>query len=86
MLMRLAVARIVHFLRLHLVGRTIKNVDAMEDPILFKDTTGSIFARTLEGRTVVEAIGKGKYFGCVSRRAPGDDYLPMTLALLVAIC
>jgi len=48
------VARVVHFLRLHLVGKTIKKVDAPEDAIIFGKvgTTGPEVVAALTGKKV----------------------------------
>ncbi|KAL1859601.1 hypothetical protein VTK73DRAFT_7535 [Phialemonium thermophilum] len=58
------VARIVHFLRLHLVGKTIKKVNAIDDNNVFgkAGTTGQEFAAALTGKKVVDAGSQGKYF------------------------
>lgn len=49
-----AVARIVHYLRHHLVGRTIKAADAIEDASVFGKvgTTGTQVAAALTGKKV----------------------------------
>jgi hypothetical protein len=48
------VARVVHFLRAHLVGRTIKNAMVVEDTNVFgkAGTTGMDFVNALSGRKV----------------------------------
>ncbi|KAI1493884.1 putative formamidopyrimidine-DNA glycosylase [Biscogniauxia mediterranea] len=58
------VARVVHFLRLHLVGRTITKVLAPDDANVFGKvgTSGSAFERALTGKRVVGAGTQGKYF------------------------
>ncbi|KAG5934016.1 hypothetical protein E4U53_000793 [Claviceps sorghi] len=51
------VARIVHFLRLHLVGKKIKDASAIDDANVFGKvgTTGAAVAAALKGRQVVSA-------------------------------
>lgn len=58
------VARVVHYLRLHLVGKTIKNVTAIEDTNVFGKvgTTGAEVVKALTGKKVVSAGTQGKYF------------------------
>ncbi|KAL5614448.1 hypothetical protein BROUX41_004553 [Berkeleyomyces rouxiae] len=52
------VARVVHFLRKHLVSKTIRNVTAVEDPIVLKsDVTAE-----LTGRKILSVERHGKYF------------------------
>ena len=48
------VARAVHFLRLHLVGKTIKSATAVEDGNVFGKvgTTGPEFAAAMTGKKV----------------------------------
>jgi len=47
------VARIVNRLRKHLVGKTISAVHAVEDVIVFKDTTHTEFMAKMKGKKVV---------------------------------
>ncbi|KAG6035501.1 hypothetical protein E4U41_006055 [Claviceps citrina] len=58
------VARIVHFLRLHLVGRKIKNASALDDANVFgkAGTTGAAVEAALRGKKVISAGSQGKYF------------------------
>ncbi|KAI0175082.1 formamidopyrimidine-DNA glycosylase domain-containing protein [Pestalotiopsis sp. NC0098] len=58
------VARVTHYLRLHLVGKTIKKVTAPDDANVFGKvgTSGPAFEKALAGRTVVGAGSQGKYF------------------------
>lgn len=58
------VARIVHFLRVHLVGKTIKSVEAIEDANVFGKvgTTGADVATALANKKVISAGTQGKYF------------------------
>ncbi len=48
------VSRIVHFLRLHLVGKKISKVRAPDDAVIFgkAGTTGPAFEAALKGNTV----------------------------------
>ncbi|KAI1263216.1 formamidopyrimidine-DNA glycosylase [Xylariaceae sp. FL1019] len=58
------VARITHFLRAHLVGKTISKVHAADDTNVFNKvgTTGAAFQSALAGKTVTSAGSQGKYF------------------------
>ncbi|SPQ23186.1 54aeb9c9-2ab2-4d87-8eb7-daa03a7ddd9a [Thermothielavioides terrestris] len=66
------VARIVHYLRLHLVGKSIKSVKAIEDTNVFgkAGTTGPEVAEALTGKTVLSAGSQGKYFWLVLDKPP----------------
>ncbi|XXG95971.1 hypothetical protein Hte_002248 [Hypoxylon texense] len=66
------VARVVHFLRLHLVGKTISQVAAPDDANVFGKvgTSGPAFARALTGKTVVDVGSQGKYFWMVLSSPP----------------
>ncbi|KAK0640929.1 Formamidopyrimidine-DNA glycosylase N-terminal domain-containing protein [Cercophora newfieldiana] len=66
------IARIVHFLREHLVGKMVKNATAIEDANVFGKvgTTGSEVAKALKGRKVVSAGNQGKYFWIVLDKPP----------------
>ncbi|KAH0563350.1 hypothetical protein GP486_002085 [Trichoglossum hirsutum] len=56
------VAKIVHQLRKHWVGKTISSVRATEDTLVFKDTTPDLFKNAITGKEVVGAGQQGKYF------------------------
>jgi len=56
------VARLVGRLKKYLVGKKLKHVAAMDDPVVFQDTTAHEFLRATEGRTVLDAKSLGKYF------------------------
>lgn len=58
------VSRIVHFIRKHLVGKTLAKVQAQHDDIVFgKVGTSAVeFQRALQGKKVVGAGQQGKYF------------------------
>ncbi|KAI1504674.1 putative formamidopyrimidine-DNA glycosylase [Biscogniauxia marginata] len=66
------VARVVHFLRLHLVGKKINKVLAPDDANVFGKvgTSGSAFERALAGKRVVGAGTQGKYFWLLLDSAP----------------
>ncbi|KAL2017152.1 hypothetical protein VTK56DRAFT_2521 [Thermocarpiscus australiensis] len=66
------VARIVHYLRRHLVGKTIKTAEAIEDNNVFgkAGTTGPDVAAALTGKKVLSAGSQGKYFWLVLDRPP----------------
>lgn len=69
------IARIVNRLTQHLVGKTISKVTALEDAVVFKDTTHTAFAAALKGKKVLAAKRWGKYFWY---------YTPNSLLLLPA--
>ncbi|KAF2786960.1 formamidopyrimidine-dna glycosylase [Melanomma pulvis-pyrius CBS 109.77] len=58
------VARIVHFLKKHVVGKTIATVKTQEDDIIYGKvgTSATAFSAALTGKTVVAARQQGKYF------------------------
>ncbi|KAI1436181.1 formamidopyrimidine-DNA glycosylase [Xylaria sp. CBS 124048] len=58
------VARITHYLRKYLVGRSITKIVAQDDGNVFGKvgTTGAAFQTALAGRRVVAAGSQGKYF------------------------
>ncbi|KAK1759484.1 Formamidopyrimidine-DNA glycosylase N-terminal domain-containing protein [Echria macrotheca] len=66
------IARIVHYLRLHLVGKTVKKAEAIEDTNVFGKvgTTGPAVAAALTGRKVISAGNQGKYFWIVLDKPP----------------
>ncbi|KAF2159126.1 hypothetical protein M409DRAFT_30407 [Zasmidium cellare ATCC 36951] len=66
------VARIVHYLRKHLVNRTIKSCQGFEDNIVYGKVGCSAdeFSKAVEGRTVTGAGQQGKYFYVTFDRAP----------------
>ncbi|KAL1903362.1 hypothetical protein Sste5346_000648 [Sporothrix stenoceras] len=65
-------ARIVHFLKTHLVGKRIKVAKAIDDASVFGKvgTTGDAVANALTGKEVVGAGSQGKYFWLVLDSAP----------------
>jgi formamidopyrimidine-DNA glycosylase len=62
------VARIVHYLRQHLVGKTIKHAAAIDDTNVFGKvgTTGADVAAALTGKKVLSSGSQGKYFWFVA--------------------
>ncbi|PNY29161.1 Formamidopyrimidine-DNA glycosylase [Tolypocladium capitatum] len=66
------VARIVHFLRLHLVGKKIANASAIDDGNVFGKvgTSGAAVEAALKGRKVVSAGNLGKYFWITLDKPP----------------
>ncbi|KAI1764962.1 Formamidopyrimidine-DNA glycosylase N-terminal domain-containing protein [Hypoxylon sp. FL1150] len=66
------VARVVHFLRLHLVGKTIRKVLAPDDTNVFGKvgTSGPAFVQALTGKAVVDVGRQGKYFWMTLSSAP----------------
>ncbi|OQE43122.1 hypothetical protein PENCOP_c003G08464 [Penicillium coprophilum] len=58
------VHRIVHFIREHLVGKTLAKVQAQHDDIVFGKvgTSAAEFQKTMQGKKVVGAGQQGKYF------------------------
>ncbi|KAI9891174.1 MAG: hypothetical protein M1814_003017 [Vezdaea aestivalis] len=66
------IARAVHFLKKNLVGRTISNVLAPEDDLLFGKvgTNASAFSTALTGKKVLDAQQQGKYFWLVLSSPP----------------
>lgn len=57
-------ARITHFLRKHLVGKTIGKATAIDDGNVFGKvgTSGPAFQKAVTGKKVVSAGSQGKYF------------------------
>ncbi|KAI0408377.1 formamidopyrimidine-DNA glycosylase [Xylaria palmicola] len=66
------VARVTHFLRQHLVGKTIGKIVAQDDSSVFGKvgTSGPAFQAALSGRRVVAAGSQGKYFWLELDRPP----------------
>jgi formamidopyrimidine-DNA glycosylase len=58
------VARIVHFIRKHLVGKTLANVQAQNDDIVYgkTGTSAAEFQKAVQGKQIVGAGQQGKYF------------------------
>ncbi|KAI9773202.1 MAG: hypothetical protein M1839_002210 [Geoglossum umbratile] len=64
------VAKLVHQLRKHLVGKTISSIRAVEDTIVFKDTTSELFENAIVQKTVTGAGQQGKYFWITMSSSP----------------
>ncbi|KAF2745436.1 putative Formamidopyrimidine-DNA glycosylase [Sporormia fimetaria CBS 119925] len=58
------VARIVHYLKKHAVGRVVSAVKTQEDDIIYGKvgTSASAFQSAITGKTIVDAKQQGKYF------------------------
>jgi formamidopyrimidine-DNA glycosylase len=58
------VARIVHFIRQHLVGKTVSKVQAQHDDIVYGKvgTSAAEFQKAMQGKMIVGAGQQGKYF------------------------
>ncbi|GAE00266.1 formamidopyrimidine-DNA glycosylase, putative [Paecilomyces variotii No. 5] len=58
------VSRIVHFIRKHLVGKKLANVQAQHDDIVFgkAGTSAAEFQKAMQGKTIAGAGQQGKYF------------------------
>ncbi|KAF7196465.1 Formamidopyrimidine-DNA glycosylase [Pseudocercospora fuligena] len=58
------VARIVHYLRKHLVGRTVKTCKGFNDDIVYGKVgcSADAFSKAVEGKKVLGAGQQGKYF------------------------
>ena len=58
------VARIVHFIRKHLVGKTLSKVQAQNDDIVYGKvgTSAAEFQKAMQGKQIVGAGQQGKYF------------------------
>ncbi|CAG8906591.1 unnamed protein product [Penicillium egyptiacum] len=56
--------RIVHFIREHLVGKTLSKVQAQHDDIIFGKvgTSAAEFQKAMQGKRIVGAGQQGKYF------------------------
>ncbi|OMP88113.1 Formamidopyrimidine-DNA glycosylase [Diplodia seriata] len=66
------IARIVHYLRKHVVGKTIRAVRTQEDDIIYGKvgTSASAFQKAMTGKKVVDARQQGKYFWLVMSEPP----------------
>jgi formamidopyrimidine-DNA glycosylase len=66
------VARIVHYIRKHLVGKTLNKVVAVDDPNVYgkAGTSGKEVQKALTGKKVVDAGQQGKYFWLVMSSPP----------------
>ncbi|RFU29926.1 hypothetical protein B7463_g6410, partial [Scytalidium lignicola] len=66
------VARIVHYLNKHLKGKTLVNVKAQDDAVVFgkAGTTGAEFEKAMTGKKVIDAGQQGKYFWLIMSSPP----------------
>ncbi|KAF2002846.1 hypothetical protein P154DRAFT_520615 [Amniculicola lignicola CBS 123094] len=66
------IARIVHFLKKHVVGKTIAAVKTQEDDIIYGKvgTSASAFQKAMTGQKIVDARQQGKYFWLEMDSAP----------------
>ncbi|KAF2862845.1 S13-like H2TH domain-containing protein, partial [Piedraia hortae CBS 480.64] len=66
------IARLVHFIRKHLVGRTIAKCRAYPDDIVYGKVgcSADAFERAVTGRRVIGADQQGKYFYMLFDRPP----------------
>lgn len=66
------VARIVHYIRTYLVGKTITRVHAQDDPIVFgkAGTSAAEFKKHMEGKKIVGSGQQGKYFWIIMSSPP----------------
>lgn len=66
------VARIVHYIRQHLVGKTLSKIIAAEDANVYGKvgTSGAEFQKALTGRKIVGTGQQGKYFWIVMDKPP----------------
>ncbi|KAF2151253.1 formamidopyrimidine-DNA glycosylase [Myriangium duriaei CBS 260.36] len=66
------VARVVHYLKKHLVGKKIINTLVQEDDIIYGKvgTSASAFKKAMDGKTIIDARQQGKYFWLVADSPP----------------
>lgn len=66
------VARIVHFIRKHLAGKTLSKVTATDDPNVYGKvgTSAAEFQKHMTGKKVLDAGQQGKYFWMVMSSPP----------------
>lgn len=67
------IARTVHFIRKHLVGKTIASCTALEDKNVFDskyDTTGPQFQKHMINNTIKDVGQQGKYFWLIMAKSP----------------
>ena len=66
------VARIVHYIRKHLVGKTLSKVIAVDDANVYGKvgTSGAELQKRLSGRRIVDAGQQGKYFWMIMDKPP----------------
>jgi len=66
------VARVVHYLRQHLVGKRITNTFVQEDDIVYGKvgTSASAYKKAMDGKRILDAGQQGKYFYLVCDKPP----------------
>lgn len=66
------VARIVHFIRKHLVDRSITRVQAQHDDIVYgkAGTSAADFEKAMQGNKIIGAGQQGKYFWMTMSKPP----------------
>jgi formamidopyrimidine-DNA glycosylase len=66
------VARIVHYLKKHAVGRTVSSVVAENDDIVYGKVgcSASAFRKSMTGKKILDARQQGKYFWLVMDSPP----------------
>jgi formamidopyrimidine-DNA glycosylase len=66
------VARIVHFIRKHLVGKTLANVQTQDDTIVYGKvgTSATEFQKAMQGKSIIGAGQQGKYFWITMSKPP----------------
>jgi formamidopyrimidine-DNA glycosylase len=66
------VSRIVHFIRKHLVGKTLSVVQAQNDDIVYGKvgTSAAEFQKSMQGNKIIGAGQQGKYFWITMSKAP----------------
>ncbi len=66
------VARVVHYIRKHLVGKTLSKITAVDDANVYGKvgTSGAEVQQALTGRKIVGAGQQGKYFWIVMDKPP----------------
>ena len=66
------IARIVHFIRKNLVGKTISKITAVDDANVYGKvgTSGAEFQKHLTSNTVIDAGQQGKYFWMIMAKPP----------------
>lgn len=75
------VARVVHFVRQHLSGKTLSKVTAQHDDIIFgkAGTNASEFQQAMQGKSIVGAGQQGKYFW-IAMSAPPHPVMHLGMA------
>lgn len=66
------VARVVYFIRKHLVGKTVSTVVAQHDDLIFGKvgTSAPEFQQKMQGKKIVGAAQQGKYFWMLMSEPP----------------